>query len=317
MLKSELTESVKRHHSSTLLLSGGLDSSILAEIARPSQTVTVVWDDNSPDLRYARRIALMQRTKHTEVNLNRKGYLSKVLRTVIGSLKTFSPIEVRNSVVSCAGLMVAKQLGYEDVMTGDGCDELFVGYKYLGKYFQDLDRLNYELNRLWNIMRFSSNVLSKTIGIGLMTPFLDTQFLSYATSVPLSKKIGKYSGNFWGKYILRKCFQSELGYDFAWRNKMAQEEGAGTVNLKNHFENDYDERTFVIKIRSALNERVNISSKEQLHYYEIFRSYYCPPANEECLDSRCPKCCGCVSAHDTYCKICGSFPINPITLPHD
>jgi asparagine synthase (glutamine-hydrolysing) len=213
--------------------------------------------------------------------------------------------------------MVAKQLGYEDVMTGDGCDELFVGYKYLGKYFQDLDRLNYELNRLWNIMQFSSNVLSKTIGIGLMTPFLDSQFLSYATSIPLSKKIGEYSGNFWGKYILRKCFQSELGYDFAWRNKMAQEEGAGTVNLKTQFENGYDERTFGIKIRSALNERVNISSKEQLHYYEIFRSCYCPPANEECFDSRCPKCCGCVSSRDTYCKICGSFPIIPITLPHD
>jgi asparagine synthase (glutamine-hydrolysing) len=308
---------VKRHLSSTLLLSGGLDSSILAEIARPSQTVTVVWDDNSPDLSYARKIALRQRTKHTEVRLNRNGYLSKVLRTVIGSLKTFSPIEVRNSVVSCAGLMVAKQLGYEDVMTGDGCDELFVGYKYLGKYFQDLDRLNYEMNRLWNIMQFSSNVLSKTLGIGLMTPFLDSQFLSYATSVPLSEKIGEHSGNCWGKYILRKCFQRELGYDFAWRNKMAQEEGAGTVNLKTQFENGYDERTFGIKIRSALNERVNISSKEQLHYYGIFRSYYCPPANEECFDSRCPKCCGCVSSHDTYCKICGSFPIIPITLPHD
>jgi asparagine synthase (glutamine-hydrolysing) len=294
-----------------------LDSSILAEIARPSQTVTVAWDDNSPDLRFARRIALRLRTKHTEINLKRKGYLSEVLRNVIGSLKTFSPIEVRNSVVSCAGLMVAKELGYEDVMTGDGCDELFVGYKYLGKYFQDLDRLNHEMNRLWTIMKFSSNVLSKTLGIGLRTPFLDSQFLSYAKSVPLSKKIGVYSGNCWGKYILRQCFQRELGYDFAWRNKMAQEEGAGTVKLKTQFENSYDERTFGVKIRLALNERVNISNKEQLHYYEIFRSFYCPPANEECFESRCPLCYGCVSSHDTYCKICGSFPIIPVTPPHD
>ena len=300
-----------------MLLSGGLDSSILAEIAKPNQTVTVVWDDNSPDLRFARRIALTQKTKHTEVNLNRKGYLSKVLRTVIRSLRTFSPIEVRNSVVSCAGLMVAKQLGYENVMTGDGCDELFVGYKYLGKYFQDLDRLNDEMNRLWNIMQFSSKMLSKTLGIGLRTPFLDSQFLSYAKSVPLSKKIGEYSGNYWGKYILRKCFQRELGHDFAWRTKMAQEEGAGTVRLKTQFDNYYDERTFGAKTRLALKERVKISSKEQLHYYEIFRSYYCPPASEECSDSRCPICCGCVSSHDTYCKFCGSFPITPFTLPHD
>ena len=314
-LKSELIESVKRHHSDTLLLSGGLDSSILAGIAKPSQTVTVVWDDSSPDLRFARLIALRQKTKHTEVNLSRKGYLSKVLRTVIRSLKTFSPIEVRNSVVSCAGLMVAKELEYEDVMTGDGCDELFAGYKYLGKYFQDLDRLNNEMERLWNIMQFSSKALSKTLGIGLRTPFLDSQFLSYAKSVPLSKKIGEYSGNYWGKYILRRCFQKELGYDFAWRNKMAQEEGAGTVKLKTHFDNNYNERIFDIKTQFALKEGVNISNKEQLQYYEIFRSYYCPPANEDCLDFRCPKCRGCISSNDTYCKICGSFPIIP-SLPH-
>ncbi len=314
-LRLELRGSINRQNSNTLLLSGGLDSSILARLARPSQTVTVVWDNSSPDLKFARGIALKWSKIHTEVILNREEFLSKTLRIVIGSLKTFSPIEVRNSAVSCAGLLTAKELGYEDVMTGDGCDELFVGYRYLSKYFTDLEKLDIEIKRLWSIMQFSSKTLSSVLGIGLMTPFLDNRFLNYAKSIPLSQKIGGYSGKLWGKYILRKCFLPELGHDFAWRTKMAQEQGAGTVKLSTHFDNKYDDKTFQVKTQMAQMEGVNISSKEQLHYYEIFRSYFCPPAHEKCLDSRCPKCSGSVLSNATYCRICGFFPIDPVRLP--
>jgi asparagine synthase (glutamine-hydrolysing) len=311
----ELKESVKKEYSDTLLLSGGLDSTILAWIARPTHTLTVVWDNSSPDLRFAREIARRQNTIHTEVTLNNEEYLSKIFRIVIQSLKTFSPMDVRNSVVSCAGLVTAKQLGYDAVMTGDGCDELFVGYKYLTKYFEDFERLDIEMKRLWSIMEFSSKSLSKALAIQLRTPFLDCQFLDYAKSIPLSQKVGKYSGKFWGKYILRICFLEEIGCDFAWRSKLAQEEGAGTVKLMSHFNDIYDDHAFRAKARLALNEGVNVSNKEQLHYYEIFRTYFCPPADEKCIDSRCPKCSGCMPSHSSYCRVCGSFPITPMKHP--
>jgi asparagine synthase (glutamine-hydrolysing) len=277
--------------------------------------LTVVWDKNSPDLRFAREVARRQNTIHTEVILNSEEYLSKIFRIVIQSLKTFSPMDVRNSVVSCAGLVTAKQLGYKAVMTGDGCDELFVGYKYLTKYFEDFEKLDIEMKRLWSIMEFSSKSLSNHLGIQLRAPFLDHQFLNYAKSIPLSQKVGKYLGKFLGKYILRICFLEEIGYDFAWRSKLAQEEGAGTVKLMSHFNDKYDNRDFQAKTQLALNEGVEISNKEQLQYYEIFRTYFCPPANERCIASRCPKCKGCIPSHSSYCRVCGSFPITPMKLP--
>lgn len=310
-LKFALRESVERNQCKALLLSGGLDSSILADISRPKQTFTVAWDNQAPDLHYARLVAHKYDTSHTELTLNNKNSLFHILRAVIRGLKTFSPIDIRNSCVVYTGIMNAKNQGFSDIMTGDGGDELFAGYNYLNRYFMDVNRLDIELRRLWDIMHFSSISLAKTLDIEVKAPFLHDDFLNYAKSIPPAKKIGEYSGKMWGKFILRKCFLGELGGQIVWRPKLAQEEGAATVNLKHFLETQFNDIAFRSRAEQARAEGVIVRDKEHLYYYDVFRSYFGPPYEEDCPDARCPGCSGCLSAKTTYCKTCGAFPISP------
>ena len=160
-------------------------------------------------------------------------------------------------------------------------------------------------------MHFSSVPLAKTLDIEIRTPFLDAEFLNYAKSVDPAKKIGEFSGKMWGKFILRKCFLEELGNQIVWRPKLAQEEGAATVNLKNFLETQFNDISFRSRGEQAQAEGVIVRDKEHLYYYDAFRKYFPPPQEDDCSDARCPGCNGCVLAKTKYCRTCGAFPISP------
>jgi asparagine synthase (glutamine-hydrolysing) len=83
--------------------------------------------------------------------------------------------------------------------------------------------------------------------------------------------------------------------------------------------------TFANKKRIAQEqESVKIRSKEHLHYYAIFRSYFPPPKEEEENDddnnnndgcrSRCSECRGCIATDARFCRKCGAFPVVPLSL---
>ena len=302
-----MSDSVQRNRSEALLLSGGLDSSILAFLLRPKQTFTIGWTSQAPDLPYARLVSQKYGKNHAEFMLKDDENLSTILKGVIQNLKTFSPIEVRNSCVVYAGLLHAKEYGYKDIMTGDGCDELFAGYNYLNRYFKRVNEIDKELRRLWAIMHFSSVSLGRTLGIEVKTPYLDNEFLGFAKSIDPSLKIGELSGKPWGKFVLRICFEEFLGPDISWREKLAQEEGAATTNLKNLSENHINESRFRSRTEEILKEGVKIRDKEQMYYYDIFRTYFCSPREEDCTDGRCRGCGGCITDSRNYCRTCGAF----------
>jgi asparagine synthase (glutamine-hydrolysing) len=311
-LKFVLKECVVRNQCEGMLLSGGLDSSILASILRPKRSFTVAWDNLAPDLPYARIIAHKYSKAHSEVILINDIKVTQIIQEVIQCLKTFSPIEIRNSSVAYAGMISAKKQGCMTLMTGDGGDELFAGYNYLRRYFMDVGKLDVELRRLWDKMHFSSASLAKTLHIEIKAPFLDEEFLNYAKSIPTEKKLGMFSGKLWGKFILRKCFLEEIGDHIAWRPKLAQEEGAATVNLKHFLEDQYTDMNFRLRSARARKEGVIVNDKEHLYYYDVFRSYFCPPNEEPCSEARCPRCGECVSSKTNFCRTCGAFPIKPI-----
>jgi asparagine synthase (glutamine-hydrolysing) len=305
-----LNQSVNRNHADALLLSGGLDSSILASILNPKCSLTVSLGNNTPDLEFAKSVAARYSEKHIEIILTDEKLL-EIIEQVIRILKTFDPMEIRNSSVVFVGMKVAQENGYANVMTGDGGDELFAGYNYLRRYFSNTANLDAELRRLWDKMHFSSLQIAKTNGIEVKTPFLDEKFSAYAKSIDVSEKIGKYGGYQWGKFILRKCFELELGKEIVWRQKFAQEQGAGTVKIKNYFSNNFDE-DYQIGTKQALSAGVKIRDKEHLYYYKLFRKYFSSPKDEECSYLRCPECNGCFNSIGKFCRICGAFPVIPV-----
>jgi len=312
-----LTESVERNYSNALLLSGGLDSSILASILRPEYSLSVGFGRAAPDLAFARQVAERYCKHHVEIVFG-PNKMAALVEQVIQIFRTFDPIEIRNSAVALAGIEWAKGDGYSSIMTGDGSDELFAGYNYLSRYYSDMQKFDSELRRLWEIMHFSSRRLGEHTGIEVKTPFLDERFASFAKKVNPNEKVGIHDGKKWGKFILRKCFEPSLG-SVVWRSKLAQEQGAATDSYEQYIEEMIDDLTFANKKRLAKEqESVKIRSKEHLHYYAIFRSYFPPPKEEgkddgNCV-SRCSDCSGCISPDTRFCRKCGAFPVVPLSL---
>ena len=139
-----LTESVERNYSDALLLSGGLDSSILASILRPQYSLAAGFGKGAPDLIYAREVAERYSKHHVEIVFGRNR-MAELVEQVIQIFRTFDPIEIRNSAVALAGIEWAKSDGYSSIMTGDGSDELFAGYNYFSRYYSDMQRFGSEL----------------------------------------------------------------------------------------------------------------------------------------------------------------------------
>jgi asparagine synthase (glutamine-hydrolysing) len=309
-LKSELAESVKRNYTDALLLSGGLDSSILANIVNPRYSWTIAFGNDAMDLSFARTVAAKYSKKHTEVILTDVELLN-IIKEIIKLFKTFDPIEIRNSSVMYAGLSKAREEGISTIMTGDGGDELFAGYNYLKRYFFNIQMLKAELQRLWDTMHFSSRIIGRNLGMNVKTPFLDNKFICYAKSIDIVKLIGEHLNDWWGKFILRKCYEQELGNEIVWRPKQAQEQGAGVINIRDLLIKNLDDGSYKQNTTKALSEGVIIKDKEQLYYYSIFRMYFSPPKEEECLSVRCPKCNCCFKWRGSFCRTCGSFPVEP------
>jgi asparagine synthase (glutamine-hydrolysing) len=304
-----LVESVERNRADALLLSGGLDSSILASILHPKYSVAAGFGTDAPDLAYARQVAGKYCERHVEVIFD-QNRMAGLVEQVIQIFRTFDPIEIRNSAVALAGIEQAKSDGYSTIMTGDGADELFAGYNYLSRYYSDLQKLDSELQRLWQVMHFSSIKLGEHAGVNVKMPFLDDRFASYAKSISTSEKVGEHNGRKFGKFILRRCFEA-LG-ELVWRSKLAQEQGAATDRYQNYVGEMIDDLTFANKTKIARDQDgVTIRSKEHLHYYAIFRSYFPPPKEEDC-ESRCPECCGCIEPDGRFCRTCGAFPVAPV-----
>ena len=307
-----LSSSVMRNRSEVLLLSGGLDSSILASILHPKCCITAAYGTDAPDTPFAADVAKKYCKSHVTVALDDARML-EIVEEVVQILKTFDPTEIRNASVALAGMLRAKNDGYSSVMTGDGADELFAGYNYLSRYYSDLAKLDSELRRLWEVMHFSSMKLAKHLGIDVRAPFLDEKFVKFAKSLAIHKKVGEHGGMKMGKFILRECYEPELGAKIAWRPKLAQEQGAATDNFHHYLDRNIEDPVFARKAKAAQEEGVKLRGKEHLHYYALFRSYN-PPPKEQACELRCPECRACMEPAGRYCRTCGAFPVTPVRL---
>ena len=312
-LAASLSASVRRNSAPALLLSGGLDSAVLASILRPAYSVTAAYGSDAPDLAFAKKIAQRYSGRHVEAIFS-ENEMADMVETVVQAFHTFDPIEIRNSCVALAGLVQAKKDGHSKVMTGDGGDELFAGYNYLSRYYDNLGRLEQELAHLWDVMHFSSKALGDHIGVHVVAPFLDEEFAAYAKSIGVEEKVGERAGQKWGKFVLRKCFELDLG-DIAWRPKMAQEQGAATERFCGFIEQRINDSTFANRVRRAKEEGVIIRSKEHLNYYAIFRSYFPPPREESAgCKFACPDCLACIRQDGRFCRTCGAYPVVPVSF---
>ncbi|MGQ9721191.1 MAG: asparagine synthase-related protein [Candidatus Jordarchaeum sp.] len=310
-IRSLLEESVKRNLAEGILLSGGLDTSIIAALASKYQKLkafTVAFAEApSPDVEYAKQITKMFKLEHTIHKLTMKE-LKTALRTTIRVLKSFDPMEIRNSVVILVDLKEAKKAGVKTVLTGDGADELFAGYSFLLNYSPE--ELNRELQKIWENVHFSSQDLAAYLKMKVKLPFLDDEFQSFAKQVEPELKVQRENGSLYGKWILRKAFEGILPPNIVWRVKTPIEQGSGTAFLPQIFDELIKDTDFEEKSRNyLLEDGVEIRDKEHLTYYEIYRSKIGVPSPKDSEGKICPKCNSNVKKGSTYCRTCGAYPI--------
>jgi len=306
-----LEESVRRNLSDGLLLSGGLDTTLLAYIAvkwvKPNCVTVAFRGAPTPDVEYANMVARNLKLNHY-VHYFDNGELEEAIRAIIMVLKTFDPMEIRNSAAAYIALKVAKDRGIKAVMTGDGSDELFGGYSFL--FGLTREQLKVALGKLWSNMRFSSVPIAESIGIQVKLPFLDAEFRAFAEALDVGLMVRHERGQVWGKWVLRKAFAGIVPPELLWRVKAPLEVGSGTTILPSVMDARISDLEYTEeKARYLDDDEVTVRSKEHLFYYRIYRELIGVPCAEDSGQKTCPDCGVNVEEGNSFCRICGAYPI--------
>ena len=312
-LRFLLEKSVQKNLTEDMLFSGGLDTSILAAVAskfiRLKGFTCAFKKARAPDIKHADLMARKLGMKH-HIHYFDEDEISEVIPEVVTTLNSFDPMEVRNSISIMIGLRFAKYNGATSIMTGDAADELFAGYHTFLRL--EGEELSEELRKMWNAMTFSSIPLGRSIGMEVKIPYLDPDFKSFAMNLDPRYKVQKEREQLWGKWILRKAYEDVLPEEIAWRDKNPIEVGSGTTILPSFFNKRIPDSEFKEKKRKYLeSDKVIIRDKEQLVYYEAYRSVLGVPHPTDPKGRRCPQCNSNVPENVTVCRTCGAYPITP------
>jgi asparagine synthase (glutamine-hydrolysing) len=309
--RSVVESSIYRNAGDSLLLSGGLDTSIIANVvaerARPRCYTVIFTLGESPDVPYARAIARRLALEWEVLELTPER-LPDRLADVIRILRTFDPMEVRNSVAVYHGLAAARDQGYSKVMTGDAVDELFAGYSF--SFNLPPVELMQRLRDLWRVMHFSSKPMADSLGISASLPYLDPVVVRFAKTLRPAQLVGLRKGKKYGKLILRVAFEEMIGKRSAWRVKTPIEYGSGTTFLPRYYETKVKDSAFSRGQKDAASQdKVKIRDKEHLQYYRLYRTMFSPPSALARTGHRCPGCGADVRPGSTFCITCGAYPI--------
>jgi len=285
-----------------ILLSAGLDTSILAYIASKKTknfTAFTLKFGNAPDAQYSKKLCEILGIKHYLWEIDEE-ILLKNLRETIKILGVFDPMEIRNSVAIYTILKFSKNY-VNGIMTGDGADELFFGYDFLIKMEKE-KRMTYA-EKMWKRMHFSSIEIGKFFGMKIFTPYLSDKIKNYAINLDENLKI---KGDV-GKWILREAYKNLLPEEFIMRKKTPIEYGSGTTKLTEIFENLISDNEFLKKKFEYKNaDGVIIRDKEHLYYYEIYKEIFGNVQKAKENEIKCNGCGAKIEYKHAFCKICGT-----------
>ena len=247
-LRVGLQEAVKRQLMSDVpygvLLSGGLDSSIISAIAQkfaarrvedggqtgawwPRLHSFAVGLKGAPDLEKARLVAEHIGTVHHEINYTIQEGLD-ALRDVIYFTETYDVTTVRASTPMYLLARVIKSMGIKMVLSGEGADEVFGGYLYFHKapnakaFHEETVRKLSKLH-LYDCLRANKSLAAW--GVEGRVPFLDKEFLDVA--MRLNPQLKMCPGQTMEKKIVREAFAHMLPSEVAWRQKEQFSDGVG------------------------------------------------------------------------------------------
>ncbi|PPL02165.1 asparagine synthase B [Parapedobacter indicus] len=248
VLRKALEDAVHRQLMSDVpygvLLSGGLDSSVIAAVTKKFASRRIESNDQekawyprlhsfavglkgSPDLIAAKKAADHIGTIHHEINFTIQEGLDAI-RDVIYHLETYDVTTIRASTPMYLLARVIKSMGIKMVLSGEGSDELFGGYLYFHKAPNAKEFHEETVRKLGKLYLYDCLRANKSLaawGVEGRVPFLDKEFIDVAMRLnPEDKMIREGRME---KWVVRKAFEDYLPESIAWRQKEQFSDGVG------------------------------------------------------------------------------------------
>ncbi|QDF75753.1 MULTISPECIES: asparagine synthase B [Shewanella] len=302
-LRGALEAAVKRQLMSDVpygvLLSGGLDSSVISAITQtfakrrieddgasdawwPQLHSFAVGLTGAPDLAAAQKVADAIGTIHHEITFSFQEGLD-ALKDVIYHLETYDVTTIRAATPMYLMARKIKAMGIKMVLSGEGADELFGGYLYFHKapnaqaFHEELVR---KLDKLHLFDCLRANKAMAAWGLEARVPFLDKAFIDTAMRINPEAKMSK--GGRIEKHILREAFEHKLPKEVAWRQKEQFSDGVGYSwidGLKEHAAAQVDDLQLAnAKFRFPYNTP---ETKEAYFYRCFFEEHFPLPSAAE------------------------------------
>lgn len=306
-LRKALEAAVKRQLMSDVpygvLLSGGLDSSVISAIAKKNAARRIETDDQqeawwprlhsfavglkgAPDLAKAREVADHIGTVHHEINYTVQEGLDAI-RDVIYFIETYDVTTVRASTPMYLLARVIRSMGIKMVLSGEGADEVFGGYLYFHKapdaqaFHEETVRKLSKLH-LYDCLRANKSLAAW--GVEGRVPFLDKEFLDVAMRMNPAAKM--CPGHDIEKRVVREAFADMLPESVAWRQKEQFSDGVGYSWIDSLKEITSaavsDEQMAHAAERFPINTPMN---KEEYYYRSIFEEHFPSDSAARCVPS--------------------------------
>lgn len=297
-----------------VLLSGGLDSSIISAITQkfaakriesgdtekawfPQLHSFAVGLEGSPDLEAAQKVADQIGTIHHPIHFTVQQGIDAISE-VIYHLETYDVTTIRASTPMYLMSRKIKAMGIKMVLSGEGADELFGGYLYFHKapnakeFHEELCR---KVSKLHMFDCLRANKSMAAWGIEARVPFLDKEFVDIAMRTnPKAKecKDGKIE-----KHILREAFDGYLPEEILWRQKEQFSDGVGydwIDSLKEFVESVV---TDTMMDSAEYRFPVNTPETKEAYYYRmLFEEHFPSKASIECVPHGKSVACSTVEA---------------------
>ncbi|KAI9346024.1 glutamine-hydrolyzing asparagine synthase [Zopfochytrium polystomum] len=321
-LRTALERAVKKRLMSEVpygvLLSGGLDSSLIASIAmrmrmkeleeseedddiKSAISSVAAWPrlhsfsiglEGSPDLKAARRVADFLKTVHHEYTFTVQDGIDAI-SDVIWHLETYDVTTVRASTPMWLLSRKIKAMGVKMVLSGEGSDEIFAGYLYFHSA-PSPQSLHHEcISRIQNLHTsdcLRANKSTMAWGLEARVPFLDKAFLDVAMSqVPACHKATQQAPYHHRieKHVLRAAFDDKddpyLPDDILWRQKEQFSDGVGYSwidGLKDTAERCVTDEEFASRAETFPHDPP--TTKEAYWYRRVFEKHF---PQRACLES--------------------------------
>lgn len=319
-LKVAFEKAVKSHMMSdvpyAVLLSGGLDSSLVSAVAAQYVAKRVEDEDKSdawwprlhsfavglegaPDLKAAKQVADMIGTVHHEIHFTIQEGLDAI-RDVIYHLETYDTTTIRAATPMYLMTRKIKAMGIKMVLSGEGSDEIFGGYLYFHKAPNAKELHEETVRKLDRLHMFDcarANKATSAWGVEARVPFLDKNFMDVAMRLNPQDKMcvdGRME-----KWILRKAFDDgkTLPPEVLWRQKEQFGDGVGYSwidSIRDFVETEVsDQQLATAEFRFPVNTP---DTKEGYYYRTIFEGYFPQESAARCVPGGKSIACSTVEA---------------------